>query len=254
MLFHQMFTQIPKKATYKTDPTGAPQVRDYRHMFQLFNHILSTAPEYNNTGLVGFPINAILDWPMGTPAGFSAFLNKDVNAHIKKMLNVWSTFLSSEKSRYVLNTTENGWLGPAALSAMENENQGSSFINTFECQQGEKYWGFKSWDDFFTRIFKSGARPVACPDDDNVVTNACESAPYRISQNVKKHDRFWIKAQLYSLLHMLDNDELTPQFIGGTIYQAYLSALSYHCWHSPVNGTIVKISLDPGTYYSRDAG
>ena len=32
-------------------------------------------PEYNKTGLVGLPINVILNWLMATTAGFAAFLN-----------------------------------------------------------------------------------------------------------------------------------------------------------------------------------
>jgi len=64
MFFHQMFAQIPAK--YKETSTHQPQVRNCHHMLLLINHILTKAPEYNDTHLVGFPINAILDWPMGT--------------------------------------------------------------------------------------------------------------------------------------------------------------------------------------------
>lgn len=39
---------------------------------------------------------------------------------------------------------------------------------------------------------------------------------------------------------MLAHDKLAEQFVGGTVYQAFLSALSYHRWHSPVSGKIVK--------------
>jgi phosphatidylserine decarboxylase len=49
---------------------------------------------------------------------------------------------------------------------------------------------------------------------------------------------------------MLSQDELAEQFVGGTIYQAFLSALSYHRWHSPVSGTIRKCYVVDGTYYS----
>ena len=66
MLFHQMFEQVPRKPPYNKDPTGKPQVRDYRHMLQLLNTILTHAPEFNKSGLVGCPINTIFDWPMGT--------------------------------------------------------------------------------------------------------------------------------------------------------------------------------------------
>jgi phosphatidylserine decarboxylase len=38
-------------------------------------------------------------------------------------------------------------------------------------------------------------------------------------------------------------------FVGGTVYQAFLSALSYHRWHAPIDGTIVDVYKIPGTYY-----
>lgn len=56
--------------------------------------------------------------------------------------------------------------------------------------------------------------------------------------------------QPYSVLDMLAFDPLADHFIGGTIYQAFLSALSYHRWHSPVSGTIKKSYVVDGTYFS----
>jgi phosphatidylserine decarboxylase len=49
---------------------------------------------------------------------------------------------------------------------------------------------------------------------------------------------------------MLARDPWASQFVGGTIYQAFLSALSYHRWHSPVSGVVKKRYVIPGTYYS----
>ena len=49
---------------------------------------------------------------------------------------------------------------------------------------------------------------------------------------------------------MLANDPLMEKFIGGTVYQAFLSALSYHRWHSPVDGVIKKAYVVEGSYYS----
>jgi phosphatidylserine decarboxylase len=245
MLFSQMFDQVPKNEFFDKDPTGKPQIKNYRQMLQIMNHILTTAPEFNKTGLVGFPINAIIDWPMGTPAGTSVFLNEKVNFHLKKILNHWAGFLDSADSRYVLNDDpEKGWFGRDAKAAMPN------FAEDFICDPALPYYGFSSWDDFFTRKFRKGRRPVASPDDDAVIANACESAPYRIAKNVKAVDQFWIKAQPYSLQHMMAMDPLTGQFAGGTIYQAFLSALSYHRWHSPVSGKIVKTRLIDGSYYA----
>jgi len=249
MFFHQMFEDLPRSAQFLSTPDGSPQVEDYNQMLALISSILTTAPTFNKTGLVGFPINAILDWPMGTEGGFAAFLNDKVNVEFKKILNTWATFLSSPASRYVLSDDpETGWFGRDAMAAMPD------FVRQFQCNPTQPYYGFTSWDNFFTRQFRDGQRPVAFPKDGAIIVNACESAPYRLARNVQLNDRFWIKAQPYSLKHMFADDPVVEQFVGGTIYQAFLSALSYHRWHSPVSGTIVDAHVIDGSYYSELPG
>ena len=238
MLFSAMLVQVPFRKT----PTGDPQVRTLDLMFRLFNHIMTHAPEYNDTGLVGFPINAILDWAMGTHAGYAAFLNEKGNAHFKMLLDFWGTFLKSADSAAVLVDSPTGWLNAGALKKLN--------LTDFVCDPTAPHYGFTSWDDFFTRQFRQGVRPIAAPDDPEVIVNACESAPYRLSTKVDRQAEFWLKGQPYSLRHMLANDPLTDTFVGGTVYQAFLSALSYHRWHCPVDGVIVSTSVQPGTYYS----
>ena len=83
-----------------------------------------------------------------------------------------------------------------------------------------------------------------------MIVNACESTPYRLATDVQRQDRFWIKSQPYSLHDMLAGDDSVDQFVGGTVYQAFLSAMDYHRWHSPAAGTIVRAFVEPGTYYS----
>lgn len=68
-------------------------------------------------------------------------------------------------------------------------------------------------------------------------------------EHVPLKNKFWIKGQPYSLLDLLHNDPWTSKFEGGTIYQAFLSALSYHRWNSPVSGKIVKAYHINGSYY-----
>ena len=126
-----------------------------------------------------------------------------------------------------------------------------NFKEEFKCDPNNKpHWGFTSWDDFFTREFRPGVRPVADPDDNKVIVNACESAPLAYRKDVKKCDKLWIKSQPYNLKFMLANDPILDEFVGSTVYQAFLSALSYHQWHSPVDGKIVKVYVIDGTYYS----
>ncbi|KAI8168854.1 L-tryptophan decarboxylase [Colletotrichum sp. SAR 10_70] len=87
-------------------------------------------------------------------------------------------------------------------------------------------------------------------DNTSVIVNACESAPLQVVSDVALQADVTIKGQPYSLTDMLNNNALALQFVGGTIYQAYLSAFSYHRWHAPVSGRIVEIEMIPGTYFS----
>ena len=50
---------------------------------------------------------------------------------------------------------------------------------------------------------------------------------------------------------MLNNHEMAEKFYGGTVYQAFLSAKSYHRWHSHVSGLIMQTELVDGSYYSQ---
>lgn len=259
MLIGSMLQQVPKRPPYDKDPTGSPQIRDHHRLLQALNVLMTTAPSWNDqsdrVGLVGLPINTIFDWPMGTPSGFAAFLDPDINAMLKKIINTWAEFLRSPASAEVLNESASGWFGETGMKSVTGAaNIGpavnSTFDEMFVCDPSAPHRGYKSWDDFFTRRFRDGIRPVASPDDPKVIANSCESEPYRTARNIKATDVFWLKSQPYSVYHMLAHDELASHFVGGTVYQAFLSVLSYHRWHSPVSGKVVKTFVVDGTYYS----
>ncbi len=236
MYIERMIEQVPKNRNYSKRHLGSVE-----QLLRLINEVLTMAPEFGDQA-VTLPLGAILDWTMGTPAGFAAYRDPRVNAMLKKILTTWCEFLTSPDSRYVLNDSPTGWTCEAAQQAIG--------IEQYQHDPQDPHWGFNSWNDFFTRRFKDGERPVAGPGDDKIIVSACESTPYGISTDVQRHDQFWIKSQPYSLQDMLADDESVEQFIGGTVYQAFLSATNYHRWHSPVAGTVVRAFLAEGTYYS----
>lgn len=292
-----MFKEAIILQHHQDTPLEEPAVKDFNEFLMLLNHIMSQAPEYTECpdsngaedpcGLIGFPINALLNWPMATKSGYEFFSNQLVNQHFKKILYYWSEYLNTEASLEVLNSDYNpnrgdgpkvlGWLSETAKQEMvkvackydptypkwcdkkseeiSNCNDPNccdkkTFEDIFECDPSdEKHYGFKSWDDFFTRRFKEEVRPVVEPDNDNVIANACESAPLQVVNDVSETSEFWLKGQPYSLQDMMNCDPLAEQFIGGTVYQAFLSALSYHRWHSPVSGTVKKAFVVDGSYY-----
>jgi phosphatidylserine decarboxylase len=236
MYVERMIAEVPRTRRY-----SQRHLESVDQLLGLINEVLTIAPEFGDQA-VTLPLTAILDWTMATPAGFAAYRDPRMNAMIKKILTAWCEFLSSEDSRYVLNDSPSGWKSDAARQAVG--------IEEYEHDEDDEYWGFASWNDYFTRRFKEGARPVAAPDDDAVIVSACESTPYSIKKAVKRRDAFWIKGQPYSLADMLADDESVDEFVGGTVYQAFLSATNYHRWHSPVAGKIVRAFVQEGTYYS----
>ncbi|KAI9685574.1 MAG: hypothetical protein M1822_004432 [Bathelium mastoideum] len=269
----EMFKEVPVTPPYNQDPTKfEPQIRSYDQMFECINVILGEGPQWYKSddsdamGLIGFPINAILDWPMGTASGYGFFTQPLVNVHWKAVLNQWAEFLSGPESRTVLDSV-NGWTSPDALQVLADKgNDGVdhyTFDQLYKCDPSLQYHGFTSWDNFFIREFQDNVRPVASPDGvadpvpgdldpTAVIVNACESTPCLRKENVQLRDTFWLKSQPYSLVDMLNGENTAGPFVGGQVYQAFLSALSYHRWHAPVSGTVISIENVPGTYYSEN--
>lgn len=237
LYFSSMISEVPKASKYRVR-----HLNSIEEMLNLMNAVLTYAPEFEDSAYVGCPLDAILDWCMGTSAGFAAFRHPTVNAMLKKIIGALCAYLTSEASLDVINETARGWKCEAAQKRVG--------ITDFVYAPTEEHWGFRSWNDFFTRRLRPGARPVASPDDDKAIVNPCESRPYRIARDVKRQDDFWIKGQPYSLVDMLAGDPGVDEFVGGVVYQAFLSAFNYHRWHSPVSGTVLRARVVEGTYFS----
>ncbi|KAM0454934.1 hypothetical protein ACHAPV_008075 [Trichoderma viride] len=264
MLAQAMFDEVPDKAPYNEDPVGNKQIESYHEMLEVFEFVMNhKAPSWKkleyDVGLIGFPFNAILDWPMGTGSGYAFFLKAEVNAKLKGILDTWKQeVLMTEKSKYVITTAPDGWLSQESLVHIQNDTnvvgEELTFEQIFKCDPvgDPKHWGFKSWDSFFIREFRNmdQIRPVAFKDQPQWVANSCESKPFALQSNVQEYDSFWLKGQAYSVNEMLHGHKNADQFVGGTVYQAFLSATSYHRWNSPVSGKVVHTEVVDGTYFS----
>ncbi|OCK93171.1 uncharacterized protein K441DRAFT_148548 [Cenococcum geophilum 1.58] len=266
-LSNDMFTEVPNVAPYNEDPEGNQEVRSFGQMILAFNALLRIGPSWNDIanqiGLIGCPFNAVLDWPMATASGYMFFLWPEVNQYLQKILAEWEGFLKSPASSSVLLPPQ-GWFGTHGMTALVTKgNQNGlgtksalTFPELYQCpdpNDGDSKYGFQCWEDFFVRKFNDGIRPLPNPDDETIIVHACESAPlqYPVSP-VQLSDNFQGKNQNYSLINMLDQDPLASKFVGGTVYQAFLSCLGYHQWHAPVSGTIVAQRPVAGTYYSQN--
>ncbi|KAM3562193.1 hypothetical protein ARSEF4850_002877 [Beauveria asiatica] len=265
-----MFEEVPNKVPYNAiiNQASPPrsQVRGYEHMIELLNVIVSEVPPTwtlsttGNIKLMGAPVQAILDWAMGTPSGHALFLDAQVNACFKEILGVWrDELLATSKSRSVITNSPGNWLSPEAVAAIEEDanldrDQCHTFEELFVCDpRGDPvHWGFKSFDDFFVRRFRDfdKLRPVGYPEQSEWVVNACESKAVAIKSHVKEVDSFWLKAANYSILEMLNYHELAEQFVGGTVHQSVLLTTSYHRWNAPVSGSVVYAEVIAGAYFS----
>src|ERR1035441_4010574 len=62
MCLDQMIAEVPKTKKYRKR-----HLKSVDQMLTLINEVLTQAPDYNTTSLVGAPLNAIIDWAMGSP-------------------------------------------------------------------------------------------------------------------------------------------------------------------------------------------
>ncbi len=114
---------------------------------------------------------------------------------------------------------------------------------------------FKSFNDFFYRALKPGARPVAedhSASSDQVDRVAVLPADGRhlALQNVDAAAGFYVKGQRFDLTAFLGDAELAREFDGGSMLISRLCPVDYHRFHFPVAGTPGEPRLINGFLYS----
>lgn len=105
---------------------------------------------------------------------------------------------------------------------------------------------YKSFNEFFTRPLKPGARPIAYADYICPVDGA-------ISQfgRIEKDQIFQAKGHSYSTTALVGGDtKLAAEFEGGHFACLYLSPKDYHRIHLPVAGTLRQMIYVPGDLFS----
>jgi phosphatidylserine decarboxylase len=235
MYADQMINQVPKP--HKT-------IDSVEELLEALNHIITTAPLYNPdpNKRNAFPMSSLFVYMMMTQAGEAIFRNPEFNGAIRKILKEWCDFLDSDKSLYVLNTGVDGWLSQSAFWY----NKLYEFVIP---DKSAPHWGWQSYNDYFHRQIKPDWRPVEAPDDPKVIVSANDGKVYNIAKNVKAMDTFWLKGQPYSLVNMLNNDHV-ERFIGGDVFQSFLSGADYHRWRSPIDGVVRKAQVVNGLMFS----
>jgi len=222
-------------------------IKSYDNFFEILNEIITTSPSFNTTTMVGTPMNGLLAVAMATEAGLALFHDTTFNLQLKKVLNAWNTFLKSSRSLDKLDINdpekEGSWISKAAWKA--------GVWDQMVHNDTEPGYGYDSWNSFFLRQFVPGARPFH-GNPHTQINIGCETTPWQYSNNIKLETDFWIKEVNYSLLDLFGGQrQWAKLFKGGQIYQGFLSATHYHRWRAPLDGTLVRSWVQPGTYFAQ---
>jgi phosphatidylserine decarboxylase len=106
---------------------------------------------------------------------------------------------------------------------------------------------YASFNEFFTRALKIGARPIAadpaaivCPVDGTV--SECG--------DIEQDALLQAKGRHYSLRELLAQQDWAKRFEGGRFATIYLAPFNYHRIHMPVQGRLLDTVYVPGRLFS----
>lgn len=138
--------------------------------------------------------------------------------------------------------------GPDVVKRIED------FIKTYNINMKEvliqKPSDYKTFNQFFSRKLKPGARKIAAPNDNSVIVSAADCR-LNVFASFEIARQFWVKGRKFTLPELLGNAALAQRF-GRTPSLAIfrLAPQDYHRFHSPVTATIESITTLPGDYYT----
>ncbi len=102
---------------------------------------------------------------------------------------------------------------------------------------------FNSLQEFFTRELKDGARHID-PDPD-IVVSPCDGIVGEMGQ-VKEGSVLQAKGFPYTLMDLLEDEELVGNYLDGSFVTLRLASNMYHRFHAPHDCTIRKVTYIPG--------
>lgn len=138
----------------------------------------------------------------------------------------------------------------------ESKKQIRQFVDTYHINMDDfepsDTAEYASFEDFFQRAHRPGARPIHAPDD---ASRACCVADSRAVAygSVAESARLWIKGTDFSITSLAMDTILGARFADGPVASFCLSPQDYHRYHSPVAGRVKLFRSVPGDYYQVDA-
>ena len=122
--------------------------------------------------------------------------------------------------------------------------------------------GFESFNDFFSRNIKSGARPIDSINNNKIIVAPNDGVILNITilnlNNLSMETQFNIKGINYNISEMLGfNSYYVNKFVQGSVIQIYLNSNNYHRYHASISGiidSIQQIGGLEGIYYKNNTG
>jgi len=108
-------------------------------------------------------------------------------------------------------------------------------------------FAFNTFNEFFYRALKPGARPIA---EGGRVAVLPADGRHLALQDVDAADAFYAKGQKFSLREFFGDEALAAEFAGGSMLISRLCPVDYHRFHFPVSGTPGEARLINGWLYS----
>ena len=106
---------------------------------------------------------------------------------------------------------------------------------------------FKTFNEFFHRALKPGARPV----DPGAATAVLPADGRHLAfQDVDAAEGFYVKGAKFTLAELLGDDQLAARFAGAAMLISRLCPSDYHRFHFPVSGVPGEARLIRGRLYS----
>ena len=108
--------------------------------------------------------------------------------------------------------------------------------------------GWQTFNQFFARELKPGARPIEDPSDGNVIVSAAD-AVFMGSWPIAEDSTITVKGVKWSIAELLADSAYADAFKGGTYMHSFLYIDDYHRYHLPVGGIIKEVRNVSGRVY-----
>jgi phosphatidylserine decarboxylase len=141
------------------------------------------------------------------------------------------------------------WYG-SRMDAPGSNSRVLPFIRNYKLDAGEfadQPENYRTFNEFFYRKLKPGARPIA-PDPDVAVFPA--DGRHLGFQNLHEAEGIFVKGAKFNLEKLCGKRDLAQRYERGSVVLSRLCPVDYHRYHFPVSGTPGRPNIINGALYS----